>query len=198
MKSFKIWCETNEIRDKVLAKMESEDIIWHSGQKPTEIKYNAPIKLIVRDKKLTYAYKKYSDFVDHEEIIAEEYLNGGKKEMKKSDLRTGHIVTTRNGSEYVVYQGVEIRGTIEGKVLVGKKENKSWEPLDNYKEDLTHCFISDFDIVKVEEAYSVFVLQDIDYMRDNRKTIWKREKEPKEMTVAEIENLLGYPVKIVK
>ena len=202
MKAFKIWCEINEIRDKVLAKMESEGILWNSSSKPTEYTYvnNAPTGFYVTiDKRLSQ-----SDSIGYferrnmyTEITPEEYL-GGKKQMKKSDLKTGYIVTTREGEEYMVYLNVDTLFTQNDDIIV-KSTGRCWNKLQFYKEDLTYYDSESerYDIVKVEKANHPYCLQDMNYDRSFRETLWERE-EPKEMTVAEIEKLLGYPVKIVK
>lgn len=119
--------------------------------------------------------------------------------MKKLDLRTGHIVTTREGNEYMVYLDIDTGYTDfnDKDVLVGAELN--WNSLEYYNEDLTyHDEREEFDIVKVERGVHPYCLQDISHGKAKREILWEREKEPKEMTVAEIEKLLGYPVKIVK
>lgn len=147
----------------------------------------------IKTTKFTKLYAKYKDAIDP--LVHK----GGKKEMEKSDLRTGHIVTTREGNEYMVYLDIDTEYTdFNGKdVLVGT--GVSWNSLEYYNEDLTyHDEREEFDIVKVERGVHPYCLQDISHGKAKREILWEREKEPKEMTVAEIEKLLGYPVKIVK
>lgn len=77
MKDFKIWCKTDEERDKVLAKMENEGILWLSGDKPTEMKYNTPLYLMVHEN-IIGEFVSVDTFKQKElkELTVEEYLGG--------------------------------------------------------------------------------------------------------------------------
>lgn len=68
-----------------------------------------------------------------------------------------------------------------------------WFPLESMTDDLTY-----YDTV-VMEVYDLARSNRWAYQlsTENRKCLWKRD-EVKELTVAEIEKLLGYPIKIVK
>lgn len=112
----------------------------------------------------------------------------------KELLRTGHIVTYRNGSLRRVFLDT---GMHEPNVLVG---DEVWNSLANYNDELLYNSGSgnaDFDIMKIVTGTSILNLVDTDLDSITTTTIWKRS-EPKEMTIAEIEQALGYPVKIVK
>lgn len=104
----------------------------------------------------------------------------------RNDLQFADIVTLRNGERYV-YGGGYILG-----------EDNAYDADCNnvklcYNDDLTRSSMSfcysgkaeDYDIVKVERVGEVV------YQREDN-------KEPVEMTVAEISKKLGYEVKIVK
>ena len=114
--------------------------------------------------------------------------------MKKADLRTGMRVTTRDGHIYIVILNCNHGWWgIEADVLVNPYGKQSWERLNLYNEDLT-CREGVFscDIVKVERPDNISALFNINHCYT---TIWERP-EPKEMTLKEIEALLGYPIKI--
>lgn len=81
---------------------------------------------------------------------------GGDK-IKKSELKTGLIVTTRAGEEYMVFMNVKTGYTGDGKydVIVNIRDSDRWNNLDSYDEDLTYHGITsgryaEWDIVKVE------------------------------------------------
>jgi len=103
--------------------------------------------------------------------------------MKKSELRTGHVVTLRNGKEYVVMLNCAFE-TGCGDFLVNANIG-SWDELDCYTEDLMCSYIEgddgevsypEGDIVKVEMPYHPFAAQDTRY-RKARKVLWERDKE---------------------
>lgn len=118
--------------------------------------------------------------------------------MKKSDLKQGALVQMRNGNMYI---------------LIGKKfvnlKNGGFMPLENYNEDLLTSYPtieplvannSKYDVMKVfnssleHQGYYTYI------SGCSFKWTWERkEEEPhKELTVGEIEKLLGYKVKIIK
>lgn len=112
--------------------------------------------------------------------------------MKKSDLKTGMIVETRNGEKYLVMLNPDCK---DMELINFKGGYMSLHYYNNeliFTEQSTHGF----DIVKV---YSVgWTIRDL--LSDKEcmefKLIWKRE-ERKEMTIEEIEAELGYKIKIV-
>ena len=111
--------------------------------------------------------------------------------MNKRDLRTGHIVTLRKGSKYKVFLNASV-GFGTSDVLA---RDSGIIPLANFNEDLEHKADRNMDIIKVECVYAYHLLDkpigSIEY-----ETIWER-KEAKQMTVAEIEAILGYKVEII-
>ena len=122
--------------------------------------------------------------------------------MKKSDLKNGYIITTRNGNEYVFLKDFFVnsdycmRASANGIFLNSQK--KSWVLVDDYKDDLTthEAYSRDLDVMKVEVVEHVYSIMDIKHDRDNRIIIWER-KEARQITVAEIEKILGFKVEIV-
>lgn len=97
--------------------------------------------------------------------------------FKKSDLLDGDIVTQRNEDKKIY--------SIERNGFIGLDGN-SYLDYDNYTENLLDKDGDEiYDIMKVERA--------IEY-----KTVFNRDTEVKEMTIAEIEKELAYPIKVVK
>ena len=97
--------------------------------------------------------------------------------FKKSDLLDGDIVTQRNEDKKIYF--------IERNGFIGLDGN-SYLDYDNYTENLLDKDGDEiYDIMKVERA--------IEY-----KTVFNRDTEVKEMTIAEIEKELGYPIKVIK
>ena len=83
--------------------------------------------------------------------------------MKKSDLKYGNVIETRNGDKYLVAYGHT------DKVLVNLNDG-IWisAPIkSSYKEDLTNVDYFDIDIMKVYKDYTLTEL------------LWKRKEEPK-------------------
>lgn len=102
------------------------------------------------------------------------------KEMTKAELKDGMICELRNGSLYIWLNGMprSFSGHLTGIGMDLKNE-------DGYKE---------FDIINVYKTDGKNLNKMLD--RENLTLIWER-KEPKEMTLEDIERELGYPVKIV-
>lgn len=104
----------------------------------------------------------------------------------KKDLKDGMVVEVIGGERYLVC----------GKYLIS---TDGYNCLSDYSDDLLvldKCREHNdylFDIIKVYD--NVYFINDI-YTTQN--VIWEREKEYKEMTIAEIEKELGYSIKIVK
>ena len=121
--------------------------------------------------------------------------------MKKSDLKTGMIVTLRSGCEYMVFLDVDHNYDHTKNFLVNGN-NHSWISFQYITEELFGLDYDGlrhkgYDIMKIESLPHPFALQEIDFNKSQRRTLWERV-EIKEMTVAEIEKALGYKIKIVK
>jgi len=81
-----------------------------------------------------------------------------------------------------------------GEDVLVKVNESTWGTLSNYNEDLTHKLYSELDIIKVEKC-PVYELTNT--QPKNLSLLWQRDRV-KEMTIAEIEELVGCKVKIVK
>lgn len=113
-----------------------------------------------------------------------------ESEMTLKDLRSGMVVETRNSNRYLVLvDGEEIHMMCgNSRTYIGR-----WEVTKVYNSDMTHALgNSDLDIMKVYPRTNNFYGVIIPHS-----PIWTR-KETKEMTMEEIEEALGYPVKVVK
>ena len=116
--------------------------------------------------------------------------------MKKSDLKTGMIVTLCNGKQLMVYKNIQTKWNV-GDVIVDIYGSDNWNLLDNYNEDLTNEGYPDLDIVKVEEVTHPYAFVRLDYDSDKRTVLWKR-KEKKKYTYAQLKEILGEEFEIVK
>lgn len=107
-------------------------------------------------------------------------------EMTKKDLENGMVVETRDGDRYLV---IEKSGVINFMNLDGTNHFVE----KRMEDDMTFQGLCDCcDIMRIYRGG--VTLNDCKTTKD---LLWER-KEPKEMTVAEIEAALGYPVKVVK
>lgn len=118
--------------------------------------------------------------------------------MTKSELKTGMIVTQRNGDKKTVYLSCCSDWDAEPRdVILRGGYYRSWDGLEHYREDLTHKSFKDFDIVKVELVEHPYDLAKPTDEANVVKTLWTRPEDTKKMTVAEIEAILGYKVEVV-
>ena len=127
--------------------------------------------------------------------------------MKKSDLKTGMIIETRDGNEYVVFINTcqpgfcsdcyrDENGDI---ALIVNQENYLWTSLNNYDEGLCKNDNNKYgDIVKIYIPSHPYAFMDITYEKSDRKLIWEREPQIKEMTMEDLEKHFGCKIKIVE
>ena len=98
-------------------------------------------------------------------------------DFKKTDLLDRDIVTQRNGDKKIYL--------IDRDGFIGI-DNNTYLHYNNYAKNLLDEDGDEiYDIMKVERA--------VQY-----ETVFTRDEEAKEMTIAEIEKELGYPIKVVK
>ena len=120
--------------------------------------------------------------------------------MSKSELVPGkHVVETKDGDKFLVLMAKN------GKMFGVSLDGATYIDLTRgyYGEDLkaNERRLKDFDVVKVYEIYSPCAFESLTwelYGASSLILIWERPGEPKEMTMKELEEELGYPVKIVK
>lgn len=103
----------------------------------------------------------------------------------KADLKPGMVVEYRNGSKAVFINGIFM-------------EKHGWMPISDYYDDLINVrdlsCSSHYDICRVYNS-KAFAVDNL-FKPECLELIWER-KEVKEMTVAEIEEKLGYKVKVI-
>lgn len=100
----------------------------------------------------------------------------------KSDLRTGYLCVSRDGTKYVYFADTETE-YYKGGVLVNKDKN-FWMEINEYNDDLTHrssgqtlSFLkySDLDIMKVyRQSHPYSITREYD--EEANKLIWEREE----------------------
>lgn len=106
--------------------------------------------------------------------------------MKKSDLKSGMVVKTREDEILLV---VEVKGV---RTLIGRN---AWNPMRRYDDDLKHDNYEELDIMEVYDPEPSAFASMVNL--SNKKPIWVRRKKQK-MTVREIEKELGYEIEIVR
>lgn len=117
--------------------------------------------------------------------------------MKKSDLKTGMIVTLRNWNEYVVFIDAQNTNMYDSGSVIVNASKFLWQRLKDFNEDMTNIREKKWDIMKVELASHPYCYMNLNNGRENRKLLWERE-EVKEMTMEELEKHFGCKVKIIK
>lgn len=122
--------------------------------------------------------------------------------MKLSDLKTGMIVTIRRGDEFVVFKDFCLSDECKNICHTGiicNAGTRTWTTLENFNEEMK-CINSilgkDFDIIKVEVVAHPYSFSVMDYEKHKRKTLWN--DIIKEVTMAELEEMFGCKVNIVK
>lgn len=113
-----------------------------------------------------------------------------KQEFTKADLKAGYLVKDRQGDIKMVMP-------TQDSMIVVYKDGASWGDMNYINDDLTYkdSRHNEFDIMKVY-GFSKYGIEVLGFKIGNRPLLWER-KEPKKMTVAEIEKALGYEVEIV-
>lgn len=126
------------------------------------------------------------------------------KQMKKSELKNGMHVITKNGDEFIVIDNVvadkQIVDRNTSDVILVKIDNcGGWLALDRYDENLNSDGDDNDDDFKIVAIYKPLYYYDIllsvydDYHGKNFVQIYGKKK----MTKAEIEQALGYEIEIV-
>lgn len=108
--------------------------------------------------------------------------------MKLDDLKTGMIVTLRNGTSHIV-----MRDFIdEGDLFVSMDENKviGWLYFNDYTTDMKYKDVDAFDVMRVYRTCFYGI-------SSKEALLWGRKDDYKEVTMQEIEEKFGCKVKIV-
>lgn len=110
--------------------------------------------------------------------------------MNKTDLKTGMIVTLRNGNKRVV-----VKDTPFGDGITNFNGKNIWKRLDAYTNDLRDVDgDTQYDVMKVEvPSTKCKMLTDFTALD----TVWTRPADVRRMTMAEVMAQLGFAVQIV-
>lgn len=132
------------------------------------------------------------------------------------NLKTGHIIQFRNGDYHIVLKGDNIFNS--NPVTLPLEKSSGWTALCGIQKDLHSIINKNFDIIKVYDIDSSKIFYTIpEKFRTMKEILFCETKESleallkdkcckilyeeipaKELTVSEISELLGYPVKIVR
>lgn len=107
--------------------------------------------------------------------------------MKKSELKTGMVVTFRNGEKGMVFKNIctnytdKIQNYKDVIVSIRKDGNFTWEPLDSYREEMLSCDdeYDWMDIMKVELVEHPYDIIKAFNEKEIVKTVFEREDENK-------------------
>ena len=150
------------------------NILWKKYGKDTIYYFNDGVfgdkKRIIHNK--FYTILEWSDFMN--------------KEFTKRNLKTGDVIQRRNGIVEIV--------NCELEMFISKT---GWNNFDNIRNDLTSILDSKFDIVKVRRPKEKSDCQFCAIEMDFGELVYER-KEVEEMTLAEVCQLLGKEIKIIK
>ena len=139
-----------------------------------------------RGKKVTithlYESEEYLISEDGEEYVWAEEMFSEIADFTRGDLRSGMVAEVRNGNRYLVLKDGE---DIYMMNALGMTH------LDGNHDEHLRYWDTDFDIVKVFDKVVTF-----ESVKTTTDLLWER-KEPKKMTIAEIQKQLGYVIEIV-
>ena len=114
--------------------------------------------------------------------------------MTLKDLKTGWRVRTRNGDMYVVLKDCETMNYGHQDVMFINLNTNGFIVGSVFDSNSLVHRDFEYNIMQVYETHvNGFVF---DKTRLG-KLVWERTEEPKDMTLSEIEDALGYPVRIV-
>lgn len=138
----------------------------------------------------------------------------------KKDLKSGHVIETRNGKFFMFFDVGN--AFTQQPVFIGLSETTNYMSYNRFTSDLSDYNSNEYDIVRVYEVGNLSnsgktfrdTLQHIFscippnttkfntnipvYDTDSELNIVYKRTPPKELTISEISELLGYEVKIVK
>lgn len=179
-----VHCKTEEEAKDFCKRMHEHGMKWRDGESYLECtEYGKHLS--------EPCYTGYGEYSRNEYYKSKGYkiLEWGdymQKEFKKADLRDGMVVKHRNGDKRIVIS----------EALIGED---GYADRNCFREDLTHRYFKDLDIVGVYaiQEYNNFADMLSDY---NLELIWERA-ESKKMTVEEmrkkLEELTGEQIEIV-
>jgi hypothetical protein len=114
--------------------------------------------------------------------------------MKRSDLRSGMVVVTRDGDK-----GIVLLGTSKGNIIggVGNSTSGLWKPLDGLNDDLEGMTsTTGDDIIAVYDGTSNMHYGSTNL--DNLRLIWERPADPIVLTIDEIAEKFGVDPSLIQ
>ena len=106
------------------------------------------------------------------------------KTMTKSDLKTGHIVTLRDGSKGIVIKDVNMNYEEQNIIIFpsnpnDEDNNKTFDDFSSYDENLKYSKneLNCWDIVKIEKCSNPYRFLEIDYNDSEVELLWERKEE---------------------
>lgn len=179
-----VHCKTKKEAEDLCLQMHEHGMTWESGNSYLSYTYYE-----VHKNKTCYSIGGYQscDYFRKYRCNILEWSDYMQKEFTKADLKDGMVVKHRNGDKRMVIS----------EALIGEN---GYADQNCFREDLTHRYFKDLDIVGVYaiQEYSNFADMLSDY---NLELIWER-KEPKKMTVEEmrqkLEELTGEEIEVME
>ena len=177
-----VHCKTKKEAEDLCLQMHEHGMTWESGNSYLSYTYYE-----VHKNKTCYSIGGYQscDYFRKYRCNILEWSDYMQKEFTKADLKDGMVVKHRNGDKRMVIS----------EALIGED---GYADRNCFREDLTHRYFKDLDIVGVYaiQEYNNFADMLSDY---NLELIWER-KEPKKMTVEEmrqkLEELTGEEIEV--
>jgi hypothetical protein len=178
-----VHCKTKKEAEDFCLQMHEHGMTWESGNSYLSYTYYE-----VHKNKTCYSIGGYQscDYFRKYRCNILEWSDYMQKEFTKADLKDGMVVKHRNGDKRIVIS----------EALIGEN---GYADQNCFREDLTHRYFKDLDIVGVYaiQEYNNFADMLSDY---NLELIWER-KEPKKMTVEEmrqkLEELTGEEIEVM-
>ena len=179
-----VHCKTKKEAEDLCLQMHEHGMTWESGNSYLSYTYYE-----VHKNKTCYSIGGYQscDYFRKYRCNILEWSDYMQKEFTKADLKDGMVVKHRNGDKRMVIS----------EALIGEN---GYADQNCFREDLTHRYFKDLDIVGVYaiQEYNNFADMLSDY---NLELIWER-KEPKKMTVEEmrkkLEELTGEEIEVTE
>lgn len=189
-----VHCDTEEKARKFVDWCYKNEIQWQSANQQ-ETHFDMYGNLTCYRYSSCLGYEEY-DFYERNgfQIMSFDEFMGGTDMFTKDDLKTGMLVKTRNGEVFKVFPDYETDRY--GKTGILTDETGSFIYLPCYDSDLTTIeYGNEYDIVAVYKPS--LVTHALSFNIKNHFLVWRR-KEVKEMTMEQLNELLGYEVKIVQ
>ena len=179
-----VHCKTKKEAEDLCLQMHEHGMTWESGNSYLSYTYYE-----VHKNKTCYSIGGYQscDYFRKYRCNILEWIDYMQKEFTKADLKDGMVVKHRNGDKRMVIS----------EALIGEN---GYADQNCFREDLTHRYFKDLDIVGVYaiQEYNNFADMLSDY---NLELIWERT-ESKKMTVEEmrkkLEELTGEEIEVVQ